>query len=436
MSIFTDLRPLVPQVRAEGLEPTLLAEQGPKPCASASFATPAAKPSRYRTGRSTVTTDGICRLSARRDPVLRRAAGRQLAGILVGATKRCTKRPCEARCWPCSTSSPRTVRSTFSDRIAMCALRRTRRPTRITLLRTASRRAVPVSTCSTRRRGWLPAPATTTWQPINWIDSVQRSATTTSAARSWRSPIGCDARDWSSRRSSALKTAPRGYAKDHPRIDLLRLKGLVAARAIGQPAKWMQTKAVVDRVRDTWDAVAPDERVARRPRRAVDDRSRRGRARPLRPAVVSGHRDPHQRELGHLHVGALEADGHRRDVLGVPIHLASMSVTSCDSSASRSSSWRCRPSSLFSAASRRSPAAAVRVAPSGGTAGLAEDRAEHSAAAAPDLRAGRRESSRPSTGLPRSGDLCVGCSSTSARSSAAWICVCSRVTLSSYFVAQ
>ena len=29
-------------VRAEGLEPTLLAEQGPKPCASASFATPAA----------------------------------------------------------------------------------------------------------------------------------------------------------------------------------------------------------------------------------------------------------------------------------------------------------------------------------------------------------------------------------------------------------
>ena len=35
-------------VRAEGLEPTLLAEQGPKPCASASFATPAARPSRYR----------------------------------------------------------------------------------------------------------------------------------------------------------------------------------------------------------------------------------------------------------------------------------------------------------------------------------------------------------------------------------------------------
>src|SRR4051812_47447265 len=88
MSIFTEIRPLVPQVRAEGLEPTLLAEQGPKPCASASFATPAAKPSRYRTGRSTVTTDGICRLSARGDPVLRRVAGRQLAGLLAGQQDR------------------------------------------------------------------------------------------------------------------------------------------------------------------------------------------------------------------------------------------------------------------------------------------------------------------------------------------------------------
>jgi len=55
---------------------------------------------------------------------------------------------------------------------------------------------------------------------------------------------------------SALKTAPRGYAKDHPRIELLRMKGLAASRR-WKPAKWMQTNAVVDRVRDTWDAVAP-----------------------------------------------------------------------------------------------------------------------------------------------------------------------------------
>ena len=55
---------------------------------------------------------------------------------------------------------------------------------------------------------------------------------------------------------SALKSAPRGYSKDHPRIELLRLKGLVGTRRWA-PAKWMQTKSVVDRVRDTWNAAEP-----------------------------------------------------------------------------------------------------------------------------------------------------------------------------------
>ena len=54
----------------------------------------------------------------------------------------------------------------------------------------------------------------------------------------------------------SLKTAPRGYPRDHPRIDLLRLKGLVGTRR-WTPAKWMQTKAVVARVRDVWDKAAP-----------------------------------------------------------------------------------------------------------------------------------------------------------------------------------
>lgn len=54
----------------------------------------------------------------------------------------------------------------------------------------------------------------------------------------------------------SLKTAPRGYARDHPRVELLRLKGLVATRQ-WKPAKWMRTKAVVDRVRDAWEVAAP-----------------------------------------------------------------------------------------------------------------------------------------------------------------------------------
>jgi uncharacterized protein (TIGR02453 family) len=54
----------------------------------------------------------------------------------------------------------------------------------------------------------------------------------------------------------SLKTSPRGYPRDHPRIELLRLKGLVATHH-WKPAKWMQTKAVIERVRDTWSAAAP-----------------------------------------------------------------------------------------------------------------------------------------------------------------------------------
>lgn len=53
-----------------------------------------------------------------------------------------------------------------------------------------------------------------------------------------------------------LKTAPRGIAKDHPRIELLRRKGLMVARS-WPLAKWMHTKAVVGKVRDTWTAAAP-----------------------------------------------------------------------------------------------------------------------------------------------------------------------------------
>jgi uncharacterized protein (TIGR02453 family) len=52
---------------------------------------------------------------------------------------------------------------------------------------------------------------------------------------------------------SELKTAPRGYPKDHPRIELLRRKGLIASKE-WPVASWMSTKAVVARVRDAWNA--------------------------------------------------------------------------------------------------------------------------------------------------------------------------------------
>lgn len=52
-----------------------------------------------------------------------------------------------------------------------------------------------------------------------------------------------------------LKTAPRGYPKDHPRIALLRRKGLMVFRS-WEPAAWMATRSLVTRVRDAWEAGA------------------------------------------------------------------------------------------------------------------------------------------------------------------------------------
>lgn len=53
-----------------------------------------------------------------------------------------------------------------------------------------------------------------------------------------------------------LKTAPRGYPKDHARIDLLRHKGLIVWKA-WEPAAWLGTKKAKDRVVDVLRAAAP-----------------------------------------------------------------------------------------------------------------------------------------------------------------------------------
>ena len=48
-----------------------------------------------------------------------------------------------------------------------------------------------------------------------------------------------------------LKSAPRGYPKDHPRIALLRRKGLAAFRS-WPVAPWLHTRGVARRVREAW----------------------------------------------------------------------------------------------------------------------------------------------------------------------------------------
>lgn len=57
----------------------------------------------------------------------------------------------------------------------------------------------------------------------------------------------------------SLKTAPRGYPKDHPRIELLRNKGLTVGRTF-VPARWLHTRAAYDRIVRVWRDAAPVNR--------------------------------------------------------------------------------------------------------------------------------------------------------------------------------
>ena len=53
-----------------------------------------------------------------------------------------------------------------------------------------------------------------------------------------------------------LKTTPRGYDADHPRIDLLRHRSLVAGHPLGfEPV--INTPDLLDLVRDDWRTMRP-----------------------------------------------------------------------------------------------------------------------------------------------------------------------------------
>ena len=54
----------------------------------------------------------------------------------------------------------------------------------------------------------------------------------------------------------AVRTKPRGFAADHPRIGLLRHKALTMGRSFGSPG-WLASPEALTRVRDTWREVRP-----------------------------------------------------------------------------------------------------------------------------------------------------------------------------------
>jgi uncharacterized protein (TIGR02453 family) len=53
-----------------------------------------------------------------------------------------------------------------------------------------------------------------------------------------------------------LKTVPRGYPPDHPRLELLRWRDVTAGRGFSI-GPWIATPAAKDRVIETWEAVRP-----------------------------------------------------------------------------------------------------------------------------------------------------------------------------------
>jgi uncharacterized protein (TIGR02453 family) len=53
-----------------------------------------------------------------------------------------------------------------------------------------------------------------------------------------------------------LRTAPRGYPKDHPRIELLRYRSAFVVREHGAP-RWLHTSAAGKRVADDWRTARP-----------------------------------------------------------------------------------------------------------------------------------------------------------------------------------
>jgi uncharacterized protein (TIGR02453 family) len=61
---------------------------------------------------------------------------------------------------------------------------------------------------------------------------------------------GCDVN------GEALRTAPRGYPADHPRIELLRLKQVHAGRQF-EAAEWLHTRAALQRIKAVLRDIKP-----------------------------------------------------------------------------------------------------------------------------------------------------------------------------------
>ena len=144
-----------------------------------------------------------------------------------------------------------------------CGSRPTSRPTRrgptawSSTVPEAKRRSTPNS----RGQGCLRVRATTPWPLTSWPGFARRSRTVR-AGRVERAIAGAEMAGVEIF-GEALKTAPRGYPRDHPRLRLLRHRSLIAGRRAAAGSQGIGRDAALRHTRDTWSACAPMAKCAR-----------------------------------------------------------------------------------------------------------------------------------------------------------------------------
>jgi len=96
------------------------------------------------------------------------------------------------------------------------------------------------------------------WQPSkSQLAEFRVIASTHSGAQAIRSILkNLHARSFEVSTDTALKSAPRGYAKDDPNIDLLRLKSL-SLSAHFPPGPWLYSRDCLNKVQFGWHILTP-----------------------------------------------------------------------------------------------------------------------------------------------------------------------------------
>ena len=95
------------------------------------------------------------------------------------------------------------------------------------------------------------------WMMANdQLDRYRRAVDHEEAGRSLEGILAELAARKLSNEGPGLKTAPRGYPRDHPRIELLRYKSVAVMRRF-PPARWLGTPAAADRIVEVWRAAGP-----------------------------------------------------------------------------------------------------------------------------------------------------------------------------------